>query len=160
MGSEGTQGPEGSCVDCFVSSVPHFGRTRHPDLLMGLFRPWNHPLILSLQPLIGAIAAGCPAVLKLTELCRHHSALLAELILKYLDPSAYAVVNGGIAETTRLLELRWDHSTFSFTYLVTLCKRTPQSHAVVAVFFTGSSRVGRVVAEAAARHLTPCSLEL
>lgn len=84
---------------------------RYPDInLPTLHRPWNYPTTLSLQPLIGAIAAGCPAVLKPSEISSHHSALLAELIPKYLDPEAYAVVNGGIEETTRVLEFKWDHS--------------------------------------------------
>jgi aldehyde dehydrogenase (NAD+) len=64
-------------------------------------------------------------------------ALLADLLPKYLDARAYAVVQGAPPETTRLLELRWDH-----------------------IFYTGSTRVGRIVAAAAARHLTPCTLEL
>ncbi|KAH8112082.1 aldehyde dehydrogenase [Phellopilus nigrolimitatus] len=117
-------------ISCFiflslVSPLREFGR------------PWNYPLILSLQALYAAIAAGCPAVIKPSEFAPAFAQLLAELIPKYLDPNAYAVVNGGVPETTKLLELRWAH-----------------------IFYTGNGRVGRIVAAAAAKHLTPVSLEL
>jgi hypothetical protein len=69
-------------------------------------------MILTLQPLLGAIAAGCCAVLKPSEVAPAYAKLIAELIPKYLDPSAYRVVNGSVNETTKLLELSWDHSTF------------------------------------------------
>ena len=100
-------------------------------------RPWNYPFILSLLPLVGAIAAGCTCVIKPSEYNPTFSALLTQLIAKYLDPEAYTVVNGAVTETTRLLELRWDH-----------------------VFYTGGNRVGRIVAAAAAKHITPVTLEL
>lgn len=87
--------------------------------------------------MVGAIAAGCPLVLKPSEATPNASALMAKLIPKYLDPAAYAVVNGGPAETSVLLEFRWDH-----------------------IFFTGGSKVGQIVATAAAKHITPISLEL
>lgn len=74
-------------------------------------RPWNYPMILSLQPLIAAIAAGCPCVVKPSEISPTYSQLLADLFPKYLDPSAYRVVNGGAdPETTKLLNLQWAHS--------------------------------------------------
>jgi aldehyde dehydrogenase (NAD+) len=102
-----------------------------------LSSPWNYPIALSLQPLIGAIAAGCTCVIKPSEYGPAVSSLLAQLFPKYLDPEAFAVVNGAEAETTRLLELKWDH-----------------------IFFIGSPRVGRIVAAAAATNLTPVTLEL
>ncbi|KZT21750.1 aldehyde dehydrogenase [Neolentinus lepideus HHB14362 ss-1] len=108
-----------------------------PKGVVLIIAPWNYPMVLSMQPFIGAIAAGCTAVIKPSELVPAFSALLAELIPKYLDPEAYAVVNGGIAETTKLLELQWDH-----------------------IFYTGNGRVGRIIATAAAKHLTPVTLEL
>ena len=101
------------------------------------YRPWNAPVVLTLQPLIGVIAAGCCAVVKPSELVPHFSSLIADLVPKYLDPSAYRVVNGAIPETTKLLELQWDY-----------------------IAYTGNGRVGRIVATAAAKHLTPCLLEL
>lgn len=88
-------------------------------------------------PLVGAIAAGCPAVVKPSELSSAVSGLLADLFPRYLDPVAYVLVQGAVPETTRLLEFRWGH-----------------------IMYTGSGRVGRIVAAAAAKHVTPVTLEL
>jgi len=98
---------------------------------------WNYPFQLIVLPLIGAIAAGNCAALKPSELAPHVSALLARWIPKYFDPKAIRVVEGGPSETTALLRQNWDH-----------------------IFYTGNGRVGRVVMEAAAKHLTPVTLEL
>ncbi|KAI6008015.1 Aldehyde/histidinol dehydrogenase [Pisolithus marmoratus] len=94
-------------------------------------------MILTLQSLVGAIAAGRCAVIKPSEAVPHFSKLLAELVPKYIDASAYHVVNGAVPETTKILELQWDH-----------------------IFYSGNGRIARIVASAAAKHLTPCSLEL
>ncbi|KAI6129084.1 aldehyde dehydrogenase [Pisolithus thermaeus] len=102
-----------------------------------IISPWNFPVTLTLQPLVGAIAAGCCAVLKPSENVPHFSELLAKLVSQYLDTSAYRVVNGAVPEITKVLELQWDH-----------------------IFYTGNGRVARIVTTAAAKHLTPCSLEL
>ncbi|KAG5338228.1 hypothetical protein C0989_007898 [Termitomyces sp. Mn162] len=102
-----------------------------------IISPWNYPMILSLQPLYGAISAGCCAVIKVSEIAPNYGELLARLLPRYLDPSAYRVVLGGIPEVTRLLELQWDH-----------------------IFYTGNGRVARIIAAAAAKHLTPLTLEL
>ncbi|MEY9950783.1 aldehyde dehydrogenase family protein [Leifsonia sp. EB34] len=99
--------------------------------------PWNYPVQLLLAPLVGALAAGNAVVLKPSELAPATSAAMARLVPQYLDRSAVAVVEGGVAETTELLAQRWDH-----------------------IFFTGNGRVGRIVAAAAAEHLTPVTLEL
>ena len=99
--------------------------------------PWNYPIQLALAPLIGAIAAGNSVVLKPSEVAPACSALLARLLPRYLDPECVAVIEGGVPETTRLLEQRFDH-----------------------IFYTGNGTVGRIVMEAAARHLTPVTLEL
>lgn len=99
--------------------------------------PWNYPVQLLLAPVVGALAAGDAVVLKPSELAPATSAAMARLVPQYLDRSAVAVVEGGIAETTELLAQRWDH-----------------------IFFTGNGRVGRIVAAAAAEHLTPVTLEL
>jgi aldehyde dehydrogenase (NAD+) len=98
---------------------------------------WNYPLQLLFMPGAGALAAGNALVLKPSEIAPRTSALVAELVAQYLDTDAVAVVEGGISETTSLLRQRFDH-----------------------IFFTGSTKVGRVVMEAAARHLTPVTLEL
>lgn len=94
-------------------------------------------MILTFQPLIGAIAAGCTAVLKPSELVPTFSQLLEEIVPKYLDPNVCRVVNGAVPETSKLLELQWDH-----------------------IFYTGNGRVARIIASAAAKHLTPLTLEL
>lgn len=99
--------------------------------------PWNYPIIITLVPLVGAIAAGCPAVIKPSEVSANSADTLAELIPKYLDPNAYAVVKGAIPETTYLLSLKWDF-----------------------ILYTGSIAVGKIVASAAAKNVTPCALEL
>uniref|UniRef100_A0A8C2XDV2 Aldehyde dehydrogenase n=1 Tax=Cyclopterus lumpus TaxID=8103 RepID=A0A8C2XDV2_CYCLU len=98
---------------------------------------WNYPWAVTLQPLVGAIAAGNAAVVKPSELSEHSSLLLRALLPRYLDKDLYPVVTGGVSETQELLRLRFDH-----------------------VFYTGSSTVGKLVMAAAARHLTPVTLEL
>ncbi|EMD36330.1 hypothetical protein CERSUDRAFT_95663 [Gelatoporia subvermispora B] len=108
-----------------------------PKGLVLIISPWNYPFYLNLMPLIGAISAGCTAVLKPSEMAPASAKLLAELIPRYLDADACAVVNGGPEETTILLDMKWDH-----------------------IFFTGGTRIGRIVASAAAKHLTPVTLEL
>ncbi|KII83226.1 hypothetical protein PLICRDRAFT_58530 [Plicaturopsis crispa FD-325 SS-3] len=99
--------------------------------------PFNVPLWCLISPLAGAIAAGNAALLKLPEQTPATSALLAKLVPRYLDPELYAVVNGAVEVNKVILALRWDH-----------------------IFYTGSGRVGKIVAQAAAAHLTPVSLEL
>lgn len=147
----------GSIIERAVKSaeqLPEWAKTEHPDVgdwqkswnpaiykaprgTVLIISPWNYPMILSFQPLIGAIAAGCTAVLKPSELVPTFSQLLEEIVPKYLDPNAYRVVNGAVSETSELLELQWDH-----------------------IFYTGNGRVARIVASAAAKHLTPLALEL
>jgi aldehyde dehydrogenase (NAD+) len=99
--------------------------------------PWNYPVQLLLAPVVGALAAGNSVVLKPSELAPATSAVLAKLVPLYLDPRAVAVVEGGVDETTELLEQRFDH-----------------------IFYTGNGTVGRIVMTAAAAHLTPVTLEL
>ncbi len=99
--------------------------------------PWNYPLQLLLAPVAGALAAGNAVVMKPSELAPATSALLAEIIPQYLDSRAVAVVEGGVEETTELLAERFDH-----------------------IFYTGNGAVGRIVMTAAAKHLTPVTLEL
>lgn len=105
--------------------------------LVLIIAPWNYPVQLLLAPLVGAVAAGNAVVLKPSELAPATSAAMAELVPRYLDSEAVAVIEGGVETTTELLAARWDH-----------------------ILFTGSTRVGRIVMEAAAKHLTPVTLEL
>ena len=85
----------------------------------------------------GALAGGNAAVLKPSEIAAHTSALMADLVPRYLDPEAVSVVEGGAEETQALLDERFD-----------------------LIFFTGGGRVGQIVLEKAAKHLTPVVLEL
>ena len=110
---------------------------REPLGVVLIIAPWNYPVQLLLSPLVGALAAGNCAVLKPSEVTAHTSAALARHVPAYLDPECIALVEGEVAETTALLEQRWDH-----------------------IFYTGNGRVGRIVLEAAAKHLTPVTLEL
>lgn len=110
---------------------------RDPLGVVLVIAPWNYPLQLALTPLVGALAAGNAVVVKPSELAPATSAALARLLPRYLDPQAVAVVEGAVAETTALLEERFDH-----------------------IFYTGNGTVGRIVMAAAARNLTPVTLEL
>jgi aldehyde dehydrogenase (NAD+) len=110
---------------------------REPLGTVLIIAPWNYPLNLALAPLIGALAAGNCVVLKPSEVAPATSAVLAHWLPRVLDPQAVAVVEGGVPETTALLEQRFDH-----------------------IFYTGNGAVGRIVMTAAARHLTPVTLEL
>ena len=98
---------------------------------------WNYPITVQLGPVIGALAAGNTVVLKPSELSMHTAQLIADLWPKYMDPDTSAIVNGGVAQATALLDERLEH-----------------------IFYTGSGRVGRIVAEKAARWLCPTTLEL
>lgn len=101
-----------------------------------IIAPWNYPVQLLLSPLAGALAAGNTAVVKPSEVTPHVAEALAAALPEYLG-EAVGVVTGGVPETTRVLQHRFDH-----------------------VFYTGNGTVARVVMEAAARYLTPVTLEL
>ncbi|XP_037373356.1 aldehyde dehydrogenase family 3 member B2 [Talpa occidentalis] len=110
---------------------------KEPFGLVLVIAPWNYPVNLTLVPLVGALAAGNCVVLKPSEISKGTEKVLAEVLPRYLDQSCFAVLLGGPEETGRLLEHRFDY-----------------------IFFTGSPRVGRIVMTAAAKHLTPVTLEL
>ncbi|KAH9903161.1 NAD-aldehyde dehydrogenase [Cubamyces lactineus] len=99
--------------------------------------PFNAPIFMLLAPLVGAIAGGNAVVLKPSEQSPEVAKLFAELVPKYLDQDLFHVINGGIPETTRVLELPWNH-----------------------IIYTGNGRVARIISAAAAKHLTPTTLEL
>lgn len=113
----------------FVSPEPH-----GVALIMS---PWNYPVLLCLDPLIGAISAGCTAIVKPSAYTPATSAVLARLLRETYPEEYIAVVEGGRKENAALLEQHFDY-----------------------IFFTGSLDVGRLVMESAARHLTPVTLEL
>ena len=102
-----------------------------------IMSPWNYPLMLTLDPLVDAIAAGNTAVLKPSAYSPATSALLKELIDRLYPEEYVAVVTGGREENACLLEEKFDY-----------------------IFFTGGKTVGRLVLEKASKHLTPVTLEL
>jgi aldehyde dehydrogenase (NAD+) len=109
---------------------------REPLGVVLVISPWNYPLQLTLLPLAGALAAGNCALIKPSEHAPHTADALAKWLPEYLDQGV-SIVLGGPDETAALLEERFDH-----------------------IFFTGGATVARRVMEAAAKHLTPVTLEL
>ncbi|HEY8392701.1 MAG TPA: aldehyde dehydrogenase [Capillibacterium sp.] len=110
---------------------------REPLGVVLIMAPWNYPFQLTVTPLVAAIAAGNCAVLKPSRYARQTSAVLAELIGASFSPEYIALFEGGREVNATLLDLKFDH-----------------------IFFTGSVRVGKIVMAAAAKHLTPVTLEL
>jgi aldehyde dehydrogenase (NAD+) len=108
-----------------------------PKGVVLIIAPWNYPLSMVLAPLVGAVAAGNCAVMKPSEVTAHTSDAIARIVPRYLDPDAFAIIEGGVPETTELLEQPYDH-----------------------ILYTGNERVARIVMTAAAKHLTPVTLEL
>lgn len=102
-----------------------------------IIAPWNYPFQLVFSPLIGAIAAGNTVVIKPSEHSANTSRVVSEIIATVFDPGHVTVIEGEVAVAERLLRERWDY-----------------------IFFTGSIAVGKIVAKAAAEHLTPTTLEL
>jgi aldehyde dehydrogenase (NAD+) len=98
---------------------------------------WNYPFQLVMMPLVGALAAGNTAIVKPSELSPSTAGVIARILGECFEPEYVAVVEGGVATTQALLAERFDY-----------------------IFFTGSTRVGKIVAAAAAKHLTPTTLEL
>uniref|UniRef100_A0A7S2ZJZ1 Aldehyde dehydrogenase n=1 Tax=Rhodosorus marinus TaxID=101924 RepID=A0A7S2ZJZ1_9RHOD len=123
------------------TEIIHFPTTariiNEPLGVVLVFGAWNFPLNLCLVPLVNALAAGNCVVVKPSELAPKASATLKKVLDKYLDPEAFAVIEGGADVAEELLKRKFDH-----------------------IFFTGSERVGRIVYEAAAKQLTPVTLEL
>ena len=99
--------------------------------------PFNYPVLLLLQPLVSSLAAGNPTVLKPSELTPHVAQAIATAVVDYFPDSIVTTILGGVQESQQLLQEPWG-----------------------LVFFTGSERVGRMVAQAAARTTTPTVLEL
>ncbi len=123
-----------------VSAYFQCGRAwvvRQPVGVVGIIAPWNYPLSLALVPLATAIAAGNRAMLKPSELTPATSAVIAKIVQAIFPPEQVAVVTGGAELGAMFSALPFDH-----------------------ILFTGSTTVGKKVAEAAARNLTPVTLEL
>lgn len=141
-------------IDLAIKKLPSWARQRgiKPNLLtlpsssylipepLGtclVIAPWNYPIQVSLIPLISAMAAGNTGVLKPSEIPAATSAVLAKMINENFPAEYIVAIEGGIPETTALLEYKFDK-----------------------IFFTGSPAVGKIVYQAAAKHLTPVTLEL
>jgi aldehyde dehydrogenase (NAD+) len=108
-----------------------------PKGVVLIIAPWNYPFSLAINPLIAALAAGNSVVLKPSELTPRTSALIRKMLSRLYPSEEVAVCEGGPKTSQELLALPFDH-----------------------IFFTGSTRVGRIVAEAAAKNLVPVTLEL
>jgi aldehyde dehydrogenase (NAD+) len=102
-----------------------------------IIAPWNYPFQLAMGPLIAAVAAGNQVTLKPSELTPKTSAVILKITEKVFPNQHVKVIEGGVEVTQKLLSQRWDY-----------------------IFFTGSVAVGKLVAKAAAEHLTPITLEL
>ena len=102
-----------------------------------MISPWNYPFQLAITPLIGAVAAGNTVILKPSEHAPNTAGIIKEIIENIFDPGHVKVILGGVETATELLKKRWDY-----------------------IMFTGSTRVGKIIAKAAAVNLTPTTLEL
>ena len=121
-----------------ITLFPSKSRIYHdPRGIVLIMGPWNYPFQLLLSPLVGAIAAGNCAVLKPSELTPASSSLMAEMVEKTFPPDYIAVIEGGREAGEALLNQKFDY-----------------------IFFTGGEKVGKIVAAAAAKNLTPATLEL
>ncbi|PGS54586.1 aldehyde dehydrogenase family protein [Bacillus sp. AFS041924] len=121
--------------------ITHFGTKgyiyREPYGVTLIISPWNYPFQLTMAPLIGAIIGGNTAIIKPSELTPNTSIIIQKIIKELFDQEYIAVVEGGIEESTLLLQQKLD-----------------------LIFFTGSVQVGKIVMEAASKNLTPIILEL
>lgn len=102
-----------------------------------IMSPWNYPFMLSIEPAVGAIAAGNTVIIKPSAYAPNVSHVIKQMVSESCDERYVAVVEGGRSENTELLEQRFDY-----------------------IFFTGSVNVGKLVMEKASRYLTPVTLEL
>ncbi|WP_158978115.1 aldehyde dehydrogenase [Cellulophaga sp. L1A9] len=102
-----------------------------------IIAPWNYPFQLAIAPLIGALAAGNTAVIKPSEITPNTSEIIVKIIAEVFPVNYVAVVEGGVEVSQNLLAQKWDY-----------------------IFFTGSSKVGKIVYKSAVKHLTPVTLEL
>ncbi len=125
-------------VDTPIFHKPGYSYVKPEPLGVSLIiAPWNYPFQLLMAPLVASIAAGNCSILKPSELSANTSKIISELISKTFDPSYIAVIEGGVEETSELLNQKFDY-----------------------IFYTGSTQVGKIVMSAAAKHLTPITLEL
>jgi len=125
-------------VPQFLAKTGHKGMIyREPYGVALIIGPFNGPLLLLIRPALAALAAGNTCILTLSEALPETTKVLLDLVPKYFDPSAVTMVAGGKEQNTELLKLPFDF-----------------------IFFTGSTFVGKIVAQAAGKNLTPVLLEL
>ena len=130
--------PVDAPVPQFLAKTGHKGMIyREPYGVALIIGPFNGPLLLLIRPALAALAAGNTCILTLSEALPETTKVLLDLVPKYFDPSAVTMVAGGKEQNTELLKLSFDF-----------------------IFFTGSTFVGKIVAQAAAKNLTPVLLEL
>ena len=110
---------------------------KEPYGVVLIIAPWNYPFQLAFAPIIAAVAAGNTVVVKPSEVTTHTASIISEIISAVFVPEHVTVVEGGVEVSQKLLAEKWDY-----------------------IFFTGSTRVGQIVYESAAKHLTPVTLEL
>lgn len=121
-------------IDQFPASAKIYPEPLGVVLIIG---PWNYPFQLMISPLVGAIAAGNCAVLKPSELAANTSRVVTELVEQTFEPAYITAVEGGVETSQQLLAEKFDH-----------------------IFFTGGTKIGRIIMQAAAKNLTPVTLEL
>ena len=125
----------------FTNQMIHFWSTsriyKEPYGLVLVIAPWNYPFQLLINPLVGAISAGNCVALKASEYTPETAAVMASMIREFFPPEYISIFGGGREANQALLSQEWDY-----------------------IFFTGSPVIGKVVMEAAAKNLTPVSLEL
>lgn len=125
-------------ADTPITLFPASGAVHYePKGVVLIIGAWNYPVNLTLIPLIGALAAGNTVLLKPSEVSSHTSSMLARILNQTFDERILKVVEGGIEETTEILRQKYNH-----------------------IFYTGSTSVGKIIYESAAKHLTPVTLEL
>src|SRR5271170_4466108 len=130
--------PVEALIPKFLAKTGHKGIVyREPFGVALIMGPFNGPLLLLFRPAITALTAGNTCILKLSDQLKATSALLMDLVPRYFDPRAVAAVMGHREEITELLKLPFDF-----------------------IFFTGSTKVGKIIMRAAAENLTPILLEL
>lgn len=124
-------------VDFVLRTLGNARVRKEPRGVALILGAWNTPIHITLGPAVAAVAAGCCVLIKPSEVAVAAQNLMADLVAKYLDPEAIQLVTGGVPETTKILELKFGH-----------------------IWQVGSTKIGKVVAAAAAKTLTPTVLEL
>lgn len=125
-------------VDTTLTLAPARSRIRYePHGVALIFGSWNFPYFVTIGPLATAIASGNLAVIKPSEMAPASSAAIKKLVNNYLDKEAYDVIEGGPEVAVEIGKHHWDF-----------------------ICFTGSTQKGKLVAEVAARNMTPCVMEL